>query len=95
MALLTSRLADQDIHRLVLDGMLRFGVSRSDTYAAGLRRQLDWLTDNPYLGHLRMEFRPPVRVWPYEAHVIVYLIENEDVLVLRILHQRQDLQGNL
>lgn len=95
MALLTSRLADEDIQRLVLDGMLRFGVARSDTYAAGLRRQLDLLTDNPYLGHLRMEFRPPVRVWLYEVHLIVYLIENEDVVVLRILHQRQDIHGNL
>ena len=95
MALLTSRLADQDIHRLVLDGMRRFGVARSDSYAAGLRRQLDWLTDNPYLGHLRIEFRPPVRVWLYEAHVIVYIVENEDVVVLRILHQRQDIKRNL
>lgn len=95
MALSTSRFAEEDIHRLVVDGMRRFGVARSDAYAVGLRDELDLLTDNPYLGRLKLEFGPPVRLWTYRSHVIVYMIENEDVVVLRILHHRQDLGGNL
>ena len=37
-----------------------------------------------------MEFRPPVRVHFYQAHVIVYVLDGSGILVLRILHGRQD-----
>ena len=38
----------------------------------------------------RTEVRPPVRLYTYMAHVIVYIIEDEDVLILRVLHGSSD-----
>ncbi|WP_425545487.1 type II toxin-antitoxin system RelE/ParE family toxin [Labrys sedimenti] len=42
------------------------------------------------MGRERMEFRPPVRVHFYQAHVIVHVLDGSGILVLRILHGRQD-----
>lgn len=38
----------------------------------------------------RMELDPPVRLHPYRAHLVVYVAEADGVLIVRILHGRQD-----
>jgi toxin ParE1/3/4 len=47
------------------------------------------LAANPSLARLREDFSPPVRLHPYGAHIVVY-IAAEDVLIVRVLHSRQD-----
>lgn len=38
----------------------------------------------------RPEFNPPVRLYPYQAHMIGYIIRDDGILIIRILHGRQD-----
>ena len=38
----------------------------------------------------RQEFDPPVRLHPYGAHMIVCVENGAGILVIRILHGRQD-----
>ena len=51
---------------------------------------LDLIADNPRIARERAEFNPPVRLHPYQSHTIVYLLNDMGVLVVRVLHGRQD-----
>lgn len=41
----------------------------------------------------RRELNPPMRLLPYHAHLIAYLVRDGDILIVRVLHGRQDWQG--
>ena len=47
------------------------------------------------MARLRMEFSPPVRIFPYQQHVIVYVETSEVLDVLRVLHGRANWVGLL
>lgn len=42
------------------------------------------------MARLRNEFTPPVRLYPYGAHVVVYTATGDHILIIRVLHGRQD-----
>lgn len=90
MATRTSPDADEDFAWIYAQGWEEYGVQEAEAYALGLLDAFVLLAANPYIGRERMEVSPPVRLHPYKAHHILYVIENGDVLVLRILHGRQD-----
>jgi len=51
------------------------------------------LASFPYLGRSREDyFGPGCRSLAVGEYVIVYWVENEDVLILRVLHGRRDLE---
>lgn len=85
-----SRQADADIVRLYLHGVASFGLLQAERYQADLQRCLDNLASQPLIARERTEFRPPVRVHFHQAHVIVYVLDGSGILILRILHGRQD-----
>lgn len=85
-----SRQADADIVALYLAGAAAFGVPQAERYQVGLQGCLENLASQPLIGRERTEFRPPVRIHFYQAHVIVYVLDGRDILILRILHGRQD-----
>ena len=64
-------------------------------------RLIDTLTDRvfmlagfPYVGRARDDdFGPGCRSVAVGEHVIVYCLENEEVLILRVVHGRRDLDA--
>ena len=86
----TTRQADQDIIEIYLWGCREFGQPQAERYHAGLAATLDLIADNPRIARERAEFNPPVRLHPYQSHTIVYLLNDMGVLVVRVLHGRQD-----
>jgi toxin ParE1/3/4 len=42
-----------------------------------------------------LELVPPVRLHPYQAHMIVYVEEGAGVLIVRVLHGSQDWESAL
>lgn len=91
----TTRQADEDISNLFVDGALNFGFDQAEAYEAGLFRVFDLLAGNPRLARERRELRPPVRLHPYGSHMIVYAIDGEHILIVRVLHGRQDWESLL
>jgi toxin ParE1/3/4 len=86
----TTRQADQDIIDIYLHGYGQFGQKQAEQYHEGLAAVLDLIADNPRMARERPEFTPPVRLHPYRSHLIVYRLDDAGVLVVRILHGRQD-----
>lgn len=50
------------------------------------------LANHPYVGRLREDLRPGMRSFPVGQYVIIYRIEDADVLILHVLHSHRDIQ---
>lgn len=50
------------------------------------------LANHPYVGRLREDLRPGMRSFPVGQYVIIYRIEDADVLILHALHSHRDVQ---
>lgn len=85
-----SKAARTDMRAIFRQSVEMFGLSQADAYVAALHHALDLIATYPKSNRERAETAPPVRVHPYKAHVIVYAIEDQGVLVLRIRHTRED-----
>ncbi|WP_043646066.1 type II toxin-antitoxin system RelE/ParE family toxin [Caenispirillum salinarum] len=67
-----------------------FGEDQALRYKQGLDATLDVLDQAPRIARERLDVDPPVRLHPYRRHVIVYRIIDDGILVVRLLHARQD-----
>ncbi|WP_316859228.1 type II toxin-antitoxin system RelE/ParE family toxin [uncultured Cohaesibacter sp.] len=83
--------AEEDIIGIAQAGLLRFGEDQARRYHGELYEVFDLLAANPRMARERFEITPPVRIHPFKAHLIVYVIEdNGDVLVVRVRHGHED-----
>jgi toxin ParE1/3/4 len=87
---LTRRAAD-DVAEIFLQGLSIFGMTQADTYHDGLTAAFAFLAEYPHAARLREEIDPPVRAYPYKAHLIVYELDAKDApVILRARHGRED-----
>ncbi|MFC3076007.1 type II toxin-antitoxin system RelE/ParE family toxin [Shinella pollutisoli] len=86
-----SREADEDIVRLYVEGARLFGHAQAESYHQELKSLFELLAANPRMARERSEIVPPVRIHPYKAHLIVYVVDaNDDILIVRIRHGHED-----
>jgi len=85
-----SRKAEEDIARVYVEGARLFGPRQAAAYHAGLEQMFTVLAEHPRLARERDEITPPVRVHPYRSHIVIYVIEGDDILVVRVRHGRED-----
>lgn len=86
----TTRQADQDIIGLYGRGAEDFGLAQAERYVEGLFSCFLRLAANPHLARERSELDPPMRLHPYGSHLIAYTITDDAILIVRVLHGRQD-----
>jgi len=67
-----------------------FGLTQADAYAASLRQAFELIATYPRSARKREEIEPIVRTSPHKAHIILYVADEQGVLVLRIRHARED-----
>ncbi|MCF6302500.1 MAG: type II toxin-antitoxin system RelE/ParE family toxin [Devosiaceae bacterium] len=91
MAYRRSEKADEDIITIYVDGVRDFGVTQAEKYHAELEQLFELIADTPKLARERHELKPPVRIHPYKSHIIIYIIDDRnDVLILRVRHGHED-----
>lgn len=90
-----SRAAAADIRGIGRYTQQRWGKAQRRLYLNGLNSQFQRLAETPGLAAERCEFEPPVRIHPYQRHLIVYLAEEGGILIVRVLHQRMDVAARL
>ncbi len=83
--------ADADIIDCYIYGLSNFGQGQADAYEQDLRHAIEIIADNPRLAAERPEYRPPVRIHHHAKHYVIYLIEDEHILVVRVLRDEVDL----
>ncbi|MEP5732214.1 MAG: type II toxin-antitoxin system RelE/ParE family toxin [Sulfitobacter sp.] len=83
--------AQTDLIDIYLYGVERFGLRQAEGYQDKIEQVIALIAANPELARLREEITPPVRIHPVEAHIIVYLVDdNRDVRILRVRHGREN-----
>lgn len=66
------------------------GPNQAATYLRSLKVAFDHIAAQPSAYRERTEFKPPLRVCPHKSHLILYRVEGDDVVVLRVRHGRED-----
>jgi toxin ParE1/3/4 len=87
--------AEEDIIEIYACGFREFGEYQAERYHAGLVMAFEFIATHPLADRERREFDPPVRLHFYGAHVIVYVTQEDHVLIVRVLHGRQDWERHL
>ena len=82
--------ADIDIVNIYAEGVHQFGLTQADSYHDALFDLFDLLSESPRMARERVELSPPVRVHPFKAHVIIFKIEGDEILIIRVRHGRED-----
>jgi toxin ParE1/3/4 len=88
-------LAESDLIDIWLHGCKTWGIVQADSYLDDLENTLISLTENPERHALKKQFKPPVRICPYVSHIIVYIIENDALNIIRVLHKSMDIKHRL
>lgn len=66
------------------------GAAVSDRHMAGFERLFELLREQPFAGQERPEFARRVRSLSHRPHRILYRLDGDTVLIVRILHHAQD-----
>ena len=90
MAYKLTEKAQSDILTIFAYTTREFGFAQAEKYHTGLEGILDFLAEYPRAARERFEITPPVRIHPYKSHLIVYTIEGKDILVIRVMHGKED-----
>ena len=85
-----SRKAEDDILAIFAIGVREFGIGQAERYHADLETAFAFLADYPRAARERTEIDPPVRIHPRGSHMIVYEIDGDDIVVLRVRHGREE-----
>ncbi len=68
-------------------------IDVADRLIDSITRRFLLLAGHPYLGRRRDDdLRPGLRSFPVGEYVIIYRIEEADVLILHVLHGRRDIE---
>ena len=86
-----SNLAEKDIDQIFDYTFSEYGLEQAVKYTTGFHQVFKHLLWNPTLGSLRHEIKPKIYSLTKDRHVIFYIIEKEDITLLRILHGSSDL----
>ncbi|MGD0864412.1 MAG: type II toxin-antitoxin system RelE/ParE family toxin [Rhizomicrobium sp.] len=66
-------------------------VGIADNLVDSIMNRILLLASFPHLGRGRDDLRSGLRSYPAGQYVIIYRIEREDALILRVLHGRRDI----
>lgn len=90
-----SRKAEADLTEIYRYGFINFGERKADEYAVSLKEKCQLLSENPFLYRERDGFNPPVRIAHHRKHLIIYLVEDDCIVIARILHGSMDVLNHL
>ncbi len=68
----------------------RFGTKQARRYRDGLKVCFEQLAENPGIGRRAEHLAPQLRRFEYQSHVVFYRHEKDELLIVRVLHERMD-----
>jgi toxin ParE1/3/4 len=69
----------------------KWGASKADTYLNELDSSIRQLSQSPQLGRAIDDVRQGMRLFPCKHHIVLYQIDDESLVVVRVLHERMDI----
>ncbi len=68
-------------------------ADRADRFIESITDRFFLLSRNPYIGRSRDDLRPGLRSFPVGQYVIIYRIQDENVLILHVFHGSRDIES--
>lgn len=88
-------LAESDLINIWIYGCTTWGATQADSYADSIENTLNALASSPEKNHVRNNFRPPIRICHHVSHMIIYTIEKNSIVVVRVLHKAMDVKKHV
>ena len=95
MKLVVLPLAELDLENVWLYTQETWGSEQADRYLGELYSMLRDLAEQPGLGHACDDLRPGYRRCRHDLHVIFYRMTVDAVEVVRVLHEKMDIESHL
>lgn len=85
-----SALAEEDIFQIARYTIQHFGQSQAKCYHDELKRTLELLAISPWVGRECDWLCEGMRRFEFKKHSIYYMLQNDDILIARVIHQSMD-----
>ncbi len=85
-----SRKAAADLEAIATYTIEQFGIDQARRYRDSLGSRFEQLVESPKLGRRAEQLARGLRRLDHESHIVFYTVENDDVLIVRILHSHMD-----
>lgn len=95
MRLVIAHGARRDLKSIARYTEKEWGAARKTRYLAAIRECFAELLRHPALGASREDIDPAYRSLPVGRHAIFYRVAGDDIIILRVLHQRMDVRLHL
>jgi toxin ParE1/3/4 len=90
-----ARASLRDIAEIGRESERVWGSAQRDKYLGEINRRIEQLADRPELGPVHDAERPGLRRLRVGSHIVFYRFDEVRLLVVRVLHQRMDLERHL
>ena len=90
-----SEAANTDLDAIYDYGIEQFGEDVANDYLRRFDRAYALLAEHPRIGPVHEGVRPAIRSFPCGRHRLYYDVENDHVIVRRVLHQTMDMRRHL
>ena len=87
--------ADNDLIEIYIYGFKQFGELQAEDYFSDLESCFQLLSETPHICRERKEFNPNVRIHHHGSHLVIYIIQTDHILIVRILHDSMDILRHL
>jgi toxin ParE1/3/4 len=82
--------ATRDLDLIQDRGVEHFGVKATRAHMEGFQRVFGLLRRYPAVGQAKTEYGEGVRVFSHRPHRVIYHVDEQEILILRILHSAMD-----
>ena len=83
-------LAQTDLSLIWDQTSTHWGQSKAVDYLRGLDQLFTLLADHPEIARERKDFRPSVRLHPYQSHLVIFTSTDTTLEVIRVVHSRSN-----
>ncbi len=87
--------AKKDIAEIYNYSKNKWGTRQTTRYLKLLRKRMRWLAQNPKLGEQRNEIKEGYHSFPESKHIIYYVINQNHIYIIGVLHQSMDAKRHL
>lgn len=90
-----TQVAEQDLEVIWDYSLANWGLNKASSYLDELLSSFELLAQHPEMSWLRTEFTPAVRIHQHAHHLIVYLQDETDIHIVRVLHERMNISDHI
>jgi toxin ParE1/3/4 len=90
LSIKVTKSARKDLIYILKYTLQEFGENQWQKYGELIDQTFSLISENPHIGHKRNDIPNYCYAWPMEKHNIIYKIENQNIYILRVLHQKMN-----